>query len=140
MREALEEHPRGGKQVLLVSERALVEAQQMRETRLHEAALLGIRDVLVDRRAQLVPCRRRVLVLEDSGPTANHFAESPECDAVSVGEATTGMPPDVAHEAVDVLLELPTETGLADAADADDGDEMCPVVLGRAVVQLLDQT
>ena len=49
------------------------------------------------------------------------------------------MPPDVVGEAVDVLLELPRQARLADAADADDRDELRSALLGRGVEELLDE-
>ena len=73
------------------------------------------------------------------GAAANHLGERPERDAVAVGETAPGVPPDVAGEPVDVLLELPREARLADAADADDRDEVRSAVLGRRVEELLDE-
>ena len=129
----------GGEEVLLVPNRAFLESEQVGEPRLGEAAFLGIRDVLLYRCAELLAGSARLLVLDDSRAAANHLGKRPEGDAVAVGETAPRVPPDVAREPVDVLLELPREAGLSDAADADDRDEMRSTVLGRCVVELLDE-
>ena len=56
----------------------------------------------------------------------DHLRERPERDAVAVGEAAAAVPPDVSGKAVDVLLELPRQAGLADPGDADDRDDLRP--------------
>ena len=53
LREPLEEDPPGGEEVLLVPGRALLEPEQVGETRLDPAPLLRVGDVQLDRRAQL---------------------------------------------------------------------------------------
>jgi hypothetical protein len=49
------------------------------------------------------------------------------------------MPPDVPDEAVDVLLELPGEARLADAGDPRHRHELRPLLVRRAVEELLQQ-
>ena len=137
--EPLEEHARGGEQVLLVAGDALFEPEKVREPGLGEAPLLRIRDVLFDRARSF--SRRCADSSSSTIPRApaDHVGQRPERDAVAVREAASGVPPDVAGEPVDVLLELPGEAGLADAADPDDRDEVRPAVFGGGVVELLDE-
>ena len=106
---------------------------------LDKAALLRIRNVFLERRPQLFPCRLRSLVLDDPGSSAHHVGEGPERDAVTVRETTTGMPVHALGQPVDVLFELPGQPGLSNAADADDGHEAAPAVLGRGVEELFDE-
>jgi hypothetical protein len=49
------------------------------------------------------------------------------------------VPQDIADEPVDVLLELPAESGLADAGCAEDADRTRAAILERGVEQLLDE-
>ena len=137
---ALEEEPPGGEEVFLVGRAALLETEKMREARLHEAPLVRIGDVGIDGGAEL---RRRgdgVLVLEDPRAQAHHLRERPERDSLTVGEAAAAVPPGVRRQPVEVLLELPREAGLADAADAHHRDEMRSALLGGGVEELLDET
>ena len=55
--EALEEQPPGGEQVLAVAGRAVFEAEQAGEPGLDEAALLGVGQVLLECRPQLLAHR-----------------------------------------------------------------------------------
>ena len=50
------------------------------------------------------------------------------------------MPPHGRDEAVEVLLELPGQTGLSDSRDADDRQQVGLAVLGARVEELLDHT
>jgi hypothetical protein len=72
-------------------------------------------------------------------PHPDHFRERPVGDALAVGQAAAAVPVNVVGEAVDVLLELPGEAGLADAGDARDRDELCLLFVRRAMEELLDQ-
>ena len=137
--EPLEEHACRGEEVLLVTDGAFFETEEVREPRLDETPFLWIRNVLLDRGAQLLAGARRLLVLDDPGAPANHLGQRPERDAVAVREAASAVPPDVAGEPVDVLLELPREARLSDTADPDDRDEMRPAVFRGGVEELLDE-
>ena len=137
--EALEEEPPGGEQVLAVGRRPLRQPEQLGEPRLDQRPLLGVGDVLLDRRPQLRQCRLRRLLLDDPRPHPHHLRQRPVGDAFAVGEAAAAVPPDVVGEPVDVLLELPGEARLADPGDADDRDELGLALLGGRVEQLLDQ-
>ena len=77
--------------------------------------------------ATVAAMRSRVVasssVSAQAGPPADHLAERPEGDALAVGRRAAAVPVDVLDEAVDVLLELPGEAALADAAGPGDRDE-----------------
>ena len=105
--EPLEEDAPRGEEVLLVSGRALLEAEQVCEPRLNPRSLLGIREVLREGGAQLLPRRGRILVLSDVAAHADHLGKREVGDAFAVGEAAPSVPELVVGEAVDVLLELP---------------------------------
>ena len=64
----------------------------MREPRLDEPPLLGVEDVLLERRVQLRERRRRLLVLGDPAAHPHHVGERPVGDALAVGEAAAAVP------------------------------------------------
>src|ERR687891_2366770 len=110
----------------------------MSEPWLDPLPLSGVRDVLRERRPELLVRRRRLVVLGDPAAHPDHLAERPVRDAVTVGEASAAVPEDVVDEAVDVLLELPREARLADARDPDDGEEVRLSLLRGRVEEVLD--
>ena len=95
--------------------------------------------MLLDRLRELGGCGRRLLVLEDPGPSADHLAERPERDALAVREAPSLVPPDVGDQPVDVFLQLPDQPRLPDPGDPLHGDQVDLPVLGGVVEQILDQ-
>ena len=117
------------------------QAEQLREARLDERALVRVGDVLA--RASRAASSSAGLPAprpRGSGAHAHHLGERPVRDALAVGEAAAAMPPDGVGDAVDVLLELPAEPRLADAGDA--GDRRRAARLrssARRVEQLLDE-
>jgi hypothetical protein len=137
--EPLEQDPPGREKVLLIAGHALLHTEQVREPRLDPGALLGIGNVLFDRGLQLGPRRSRFLIVDDLAAHTHHLGECPVGHALAVGETAAAVPPDVSGQAVDVLLELPGEAGLADASDPDHGDEVCLLLLRACVKELLDQ-
>ena len=122
--ETLEEEPPGREEVLALVRRLLSHSEQLREPRLDPRALLGIGQPLVEHRRELRLGFLRRVLLGDERAHPHHFGQRPVRDAVPVGEAATAMPPGGVGEAVDVLLELPGEPGLADPADPDHRDEL----------------
>ena len=120
----LEEDPPGREEVLLVAGGPSSRPEQVGEARLDPAPLLRVGHVHLDRRAQLRARRARLLVLDDAAAHPHHLRQRPVRDALAVGEAAAAMPEDVVGEPVDVLLELPRETRLADPRDARDRDEL----------------
>ena len=81
----------------------------------------------------------RLLALGDARAHPHHLRERPEGDTLAVGEAAPAVPPDELLDAVHVLEVLPAETRLADAGDADDGDEVRALLVGGRVEELLHQ-
>jgi hypothetical protein len=122
--ETLEQDAPRGEQVLLISGDTLFEPEQMRQARLDVAAFVGIGNVLVDRRPELLEGGGLGLVFDDPAAHANHLGQCPVRDSFPVREAAGAMPPHTLHQAVHVLLELPRQTRLADAGDTEDGDEV----------------
>ena len=102
----------------------------MREPRLDERALLGVGDVLGERRLQLRQRRLPALVLGDAAAHPHHVGERPVGDSLAVGQAAAAVPPDRLREAVEVLVELPREPRLADPGDPGDRDEVRLPLLG----------
>ena len=76
-----------------------------------------------ERRRELGPGRRRILGFGDARPAADHLGECPEADPLAVRRGAALVPVHDLGHAVDVLLELPDEPALADAALADDRDQ-----------------
>ena len=138
LRQALEEEPPGGEEILLVARLVLRQPEQMREPRLEELALLGVEDVLLERGVQLGQRGRRLLVLGDPAAHAHHVRERPVGHALAVREAASAVPVDGLGDAVEVLVELPREPRLADAGDAGHRDEVRLLLVRGGVEELLD--
>ena len=79
------------------------------------------------------PCRRRCRGGRD------HLGDRPERQPVPVGQHAGAVPRHNVEEAVDVLVELPAQPGLADAGHAGHEDESRAFVLDRRVEEVLDQ-
>src|SRR3954452_7164918 len=110
----------------------------MREPGLDERPLLRVADVDVERRAELRGSRLRVLFLRDQAAHAHHVGKRPVGDALAVGQAAPAVPVDRLGDAVEVLVELPRQPGLANASDSGDGDEVRLSLLGAGVDEILD--
>ena len=63
----------------------------------------------------------------------HHLAERPERDPLAVRRRAAAMPVDVLRDAVDVLLQLPDQPALADAARSGDRDQAHPPVAADRV-------
>src|SRR5438132_450369 len=96
----------------------------MRQARFHEPAVLGIRDVALDRLVKLGEGGASILALQDVGATSHHLRQRPVGHALSIREAASAMPKEQALEAVHVLEELPGKPRLADTGDAGHLDEV----------------
>ena len=81
---------------------------------------------------------RLVVVLGQLRAPPHHLPERPERDALAVGRRPAAVPVDVLRDAVDVLLELPHQPALADAARPGDRDEPHPPVAADGVEHLLE--
>ena len=136
--EPLEEEAPGSEQVLPVARLLLGQAEQLRDARLDEAPFLGVGDVLLERRAQLLERRSRLLVLDDPAAHPHHVGERPVGDAVAIGEAAAAVPVRELRQPVEVLVELPAEARLADPGDPGDRDQVRLPLLGTGVEEVLD--
>ena len=130
LREALEEEPPRGEEILLVARLVLRQPEQVREARLEEAPLFGVEEVLLERGVQLGQRGRWLLLLGDAAAHAHHVRERPVRHAFAVGEAATAVPVHGVGDAVEVLVELPRQPRLADAGDAGQRDEVCLPLVG----------
>src|SRR5437660_2994928 len=111
----------------------------MGKPRLRKATLVLVRHVALESLVQLGSGRERLFIFDDAGPHAHHVRQSPESNAIPVGETAATMPPHVLDESVYVLLELPGQARLSDPADAHDGHEMGPALSCRNMEQLFDE-
>jgi hypothetical protein len=105
----LEEQPPGGEEIVALVAQAFLEAEQVRESRLDEAAVGLVVEGLCDYLLQLRARRRRLFLLDDAGPHPHHVREGPVRDAFAVGEAAAAVPVRELRDAVEVLVELPGE-------------------------------
>ena len=137
--EPLEEQAPRGEQVVSL-EAPFLEREQVTKTGLHEAALLGVGQMLLDDLRELRECARRVLVLGDARAPAHHVGKCPVGDPLAVGKAAAAMPVRDLGETVEVLVELPGKPGLADAGDARDRDQLRLALVGARVKEILDST
>ena len=105
---------------------------------LDEPALVGVGDVLVQHHGELRERRGGALVLADAAAHAHHVGERPVGHALAVGEAAAAVPVDDLGQAVEVLVELPDESRLADPGDPRHRDQVRPPLLCAGVEQALD--
>ena len=136
--EPLEEEPPRAEELLTLARLVIAEPEQLREPRLDERAIVGVEQMLVERRVQLLQRRGGLVVLGDPAAHAHHVGERPVRDAVAVGEAAAAMPVDDLLDPVEVLVELPGEARLADAGDAGHRHELRTLLVGGRVEELLD--
>ena len=136
--EALEEEPPGGEQILLVARAVLGQAEQLREPRLDERALVGVGEVLLERDLELPERRRRLILLADPAAHPHHVGQRPVGHALAVGEAAAAVPVRDLGDPVEVLVELPREPRLADPGDAGHRDEVRLAPGGALVEEVLD--
>ena len=118
------------------SERASSDRSWATRGRIHARSSASSTCALEDG-VELRPRRRVVLALGDACAHPDHLGERPVRHAVAVGEAAAAVPGDVLGDAVEVLVELPGEPGLADAGDAGDREQMRLALVGAGVEELL---
>ncbi len=137
--EPLEEQTPCREQILPLVGRRLPEAEQLRQPRLDEAPLLGIEQVLLQRGSELLQRLLRRLVLRDPAAPPHHVRKRPVGHALAVRETAAAMPVDGLDDAVEVLVELPRQSRLADAAAIPVTEtSLRPRLLGAYVEQILD--
>ena len=135
--EALEERPPCGEQ-LLRGDPGL-EAEKGEEGGFDPAAFLGIGDVRRQGLGDPRPGRPLVIRLEQPDSATDHLAQGPETDPVAVGGRASVVPPHSIRQPIDVLEELPGETGLADAGGADDRHQPGAFLATCRVEQVLQE-
>ena len=124
-RQALEEGPPGGEQLLRADRRTRRRAGPAARARSSAApARRGTCSASVS--ASFARVVGLVVGLEQAAPAADHLAQRPEGDALAVRGRAAVVPPDGLDEPVDVLQELPREAALADARRPDDRHEAGP--------------
>ena len=119
--------------------RRRLEPQERQEGRFDPAPVVGFGDILGDRGRDARAGRGLVVALDEPGATPDHLAERPEGDAVAIGRRASAVPVDVEGDAVDVLLELPGEPALADAAGSGDRDQPRPAIPAGGVEGVLEE-
>ena len=92
VRHALEEQAPAREEVGAVGVGALLEAQQMRQARLHQPALALVGHESLDRRPQLLPRGAGELLLDDARARADHLRQRPVAHALAVGQAAALVP------------------------------------------------
>ncbi len=137
--QSLEQDSPGREQILLVAGDAVFETEQVGDARPHPAPLLRVGEMFLEGLGQLASCRGKILVLQDAAPHAHHLGESPVGNALPVGEAAAAVPERVGDQAVDVLLELPGESRLADPSNAGDEHELGTAFVFGGVEEILDE-
>ena len=136
-RDPLEQGAPGGEQLLAAVARQLGQAQQAGQPRLDEAALLGVVQELLQHGGQLRPGGGSILSLGDLRPQPHHLGQRPVADPLPVGRRAALVPVRRLDHAVQVLLELPGEPGLADAGLPDDRHQPRLALSAGGVEQVL---
>jgi hypothetical protein len=101
--------------------------------------LLGVGGVLGDDRGDPFARRRLVVPLGQTGPLADHLSQGPERDPVAVGGGAAAVPVHGLDDAVDVLLQLPRQAALANAARTGDGSEASSPVAPRRAHEIPEE-
>src|SRR3954471_10829167 len=108
------------------------------ESGLDERALLGVDHPGGEPIGQLAGGGFVWIILGDVEPLSHHLRQRPETYSVAIRQAAPAMPEEVRGQAVDVLLELPSQSGLADAGSPHDTDEPRGCAIDGGVQELLD--
>jgi hypothetical protein len=136
--QALDEEAPRCKEVVPLEPRALLVTEQVPESRLDEAALLVVADMLADDVGELLERRRRLFVLCDPGAHSHHVGQGPVGDALAVCKAPASVPVRHLGQPVHVLVELPGEPRLADPGNARDRHQLLLAVVDAGVEEILD--
>ena len=134
----LEEPPPSSEELVAVS-RGPVEADQVPKARLDPASLLRVGDVLLEAARELGARGLGVVGVGDPRASSHHLGERPEGDTFAIRRAATLVPEERLRQAVDVLLQLPHQTRLADAGDTRDVQQPRTSLAPGGVQQLLGQ-
>jgi hypothetical protein len=124
-RELLEEPAPRGERLLTTCRHAVgLGGDERGEPRLEPRRLVLVGEHRRDRVGELSPRDRRVVRLEDAGLRLHDLAQSPERDALAVGQAPAVPPRDDVGAVVERAAKLGHETALADPGLAGDRHEL----------------
>ena len=90
--EPLEEEPPRAEEFLPLARLVVAEPEQLREPRLDECSVVGIEQVLLERRMQLLERCSGLVVFGDPAAHPHHVGERPVGDALAVGKTPAAMP------------------------------------------------
>jgi hypothetical protein len=110
--------------------------QQTSQPRGNERPIGEVGHILVETLVQLVVGNFRRVVLRDAEALTHHLCERPVHQSVAVGQASSPVPVGRVDQPVDVLLELPTQPGLAHPGRARHQHQSRLATLDRRVEQL----
>ena len=139
-----------GREQVLARERAdRADAEQGGHPRLQPGPLVGVGHQPVEALGEqlglvlvaggVLDVDALVVVAQHLQPAADRLGQRVERHALAVRQAAAGVPADVGAQAVDVLLELPGEPGLAEPGVAVDDEQRRALGLLDPVEELLDQ-
>ena len=137
--DALEEAAPGPEQLLTVAG-CSVQADQVTQFRLDPATFVGIDHETLEAGRQLGACGLRVVGFRDPCPRAHHLGQGPEGDPIAVGRAPALVPQESLGQSINVLLQFPHNSRLADPRDAADVKQSGAALAAGGVQQLLRQS
>ena len=123
--EPLEQQSPRREQLAAMNQRAaVIESQQAAQRSPDARVSLGVAgEHVVQQRVELRPLDVPRILERDPGPHPDHVAERPEADPLPEARSLPAMPEHGRCQTVDILLELPAKTGLAEPGLSDDRDE-----------------
>ena len=119
-REALEEEPPAREELLPGEHLRTRQTEQLPEARGDVVPVGTVGNPALEAAAQTLGDDIERVLLADLEPRADHLRQGPVAHALPVGQAASGVPQHVSRQPVDVLEELPGETGLTHPGDSRD--------------------
>src|SRR5205814_10468572 len=129
----------GREQLLARARRRLLDPEQRAHPRPNPAALLLVGQELRQTRVQLVRGGSDVVAFRDARAPPDHLAERPERQTLTIGRRAAVMPVHGFDEAVEILLELPSQPALPDSGHARDGNHSRPAVPAGGMEAFLER-
>ena len=139
-RDALEERPQAGEQLLATTGRWLAYAEERQQDGLESPAFRLVGDVLGQGRRDPLAGLLLVVGLGQAGPPSDHLAEGPERDPLAEGRRPALVPVDGLEHPIDVLEELPRQAALAHAGLPGDRHEPDATLATGRVEDVLEQS